>query len=150
MCEGIYITDALTYAATRLTEHGHAEIDNINVARLMQDAAARIDLLCELLGKAKADAEHKIAVLEGELRTRPLAPAKPTVVIEHVQVGDLKAGDVIKSGSERWRLRETPRRIGNGRVALQVDMNKQRPSLRASRKSFRQETVFLVERIQHT
>lgn len=150
MCEGIYITDALAYAATRLTECGHAEIDNINVARLMQDAAERILLLHRMLGKAQAEAEHKIAVLEGELRARPPAPVKPVVSIEHVQVGDLKAGDVIKSGSERWRLRETPRRIGNGRVALQVDMNKQRPSLRASRKSFRQETVFLVERIQHT
>jgi hypothetical protein len=72
------------------------------------------------------------------------------VIVEHVQVGDLKAGDVIKSGSERWRLRETPRRVGNGRVALEVDMNRQRPSARASRKSFRSETVFLVERIQHT
>lgn len=150
MCDGIHITDALTYAATRLTEHGHGEVDNINVAQLMRDAAARIDLLHEMLGKAQAEAEHKIAVLEGELRSRPLAPPKPVVIVEHVQVGDLKAGDVIKSGSERWRLRETPRRVGNGRVALEVDMNRQRPSLRTSRKSFRQETVFLVERIKHT
>jgi len=150
MCDGIHITDALTYAATRLTEHGHGEVDNINVAQLMRDAAARIDLLHEMLGKARAEAEHKIAVLEGELRSRPLAQPKPVVIVEHVQVGDLKVGDVIKSGSERWRLRETPRRVGNGRVALEVDMNRQRPSLRASRKSFRQETVFLVERIQHT
>jgi len=150
MCEGIYITDALTYAADRLVEHGHGELDNINVAQLMRDAAARIDLLHEILGKTQAEAEHKIAVLEGELRARPLAPSKPVVTIEHVQVGDLKAGDVIKSGSERWKLRETPRRVGNGRVALEVDMNRQRPSLRATRKSFRQETVFLVERIQHT
>jgi len=150
MCEGIYITDALTYAATRLSEHGHDELDGINVAQLMRDAAARIDLLHEMLGKAQAEAEHKIAVLEGELRARTPAPSKPVVTIEHVQVGDLKAGDVIKSGSERWKLRETPRRVGNGRVALQVDMNRQRPSLRATRKLFRQETVFLVERIQHT
>lgn len=150
MCEGIHITDALTYAADRLVAHGHGELDNINVAQLMRDAAARIDLLCEMLGKAQAEAEHKIAVLEGELRARPLAPTKPVVIVEHVRVGDLRAGDVIKSGSERWRLRETPRLVGNGRVALEVDMNRQRPSLRATRKSFRQETVFLVERIQNT
>lgn len=59
MCEGIYITDALNYAADRLVEHEHGEFDNINVAQLMRDAAARIDLLHEMLGKAQAEAETR-------------------------------------------------------------------------------------------